>query len=89
VDRSERKLFTPIQIGPLKREHRLVMAPLTRSRSKPGAVMRQYYTQRPERAQLTVSTGPVRKLFKPSLRIPAEPLFAENAYIIGLTEILG
>jgi hypothetical protein len=46
VDRSERKLFTPIQIGPLKREHRLVMAPLTRSRSKPGAVMRQYYTQR-------------------------------------------
>jgi N-ethylmaleimide reductase len=33
------KLFTPIQVGPMKLEHRVVMAPLTRSRSvQPGAI---------------------------------------------------
>jgi 2,4-dienoyl-CoA reductase-like NADH-dependent reductase (Old Yellow Enzyme family) len=32
------KLFTPVQLGSLKLKHRVVMAPLTRSRSEqPGA----------------------------------------------------
>ena len=60
VDRSVRKLFTPIRIGPLTLEHRLVMAPLTRSRSEqpqdiPGSLMRQYYTQRASKGGLIIS----------------------------------
>ena len=44
-------LFTPLNIGPLTLKHRVVMAPLTRSRSEqpgdiPGDLMREYYTQR-------------------------------------------
>jgi N-ethylmaleimide reductase len=54
------KLFTPIQIGRLRLEHRVVMAPLTRSRSQqpgdiPGALMQQYYTQRASKGGLIVS----------------------------------
>jgi N-ethylmaleimide reductase len=60
VDRCARKLFTPIQIGRLTLEHRVVMAPLTRSRSEqpgdvPGALMRQYYTQRASKGGLIIS----------------------------------
>jgi N-ethylmaleimide reductase len=45
------KLFTPVQIGPITLKHRVVMAPLTRSRSQqpgdiPGDLMLEYYTQR-------------------------------------------
>ena len=44
-------LFTPIQFGPMKLKHRVVMAPLTRSRSVqpnsvPGELMAEYYEQR-------------------------------------------
>ena len=44
-------LFTPIELGSLQLKHRVVMAPLTRSRSVqpdsvPGALMREYYEQR-------------------------------------------
>jgi N-ethylmaleimide reductase len=44
-------LFTPVQIGPISLKHRVVMAPLTRSRSEqpgdiPGALMLEYYAQR-------------------------------------------
>lgn len=44
-------LFTPVSFGPLSLKHRLVMAPLTRSRSVqpdsvPGDLMREYYEQR-------------------------------------------
>jgi 2,4-dienoyl-CoA reductase-like NADH-dependent reductase (Old Yellow Enzyme family) len=36
---SENKLFTPIQVGPMELNHRVVMAPLTRSRSvQPGSI---------------------------------------------------
>ena len=45
------KLFTPVQIGPITLGHRVVMAPLTRSRSQqpgdiPSELMLAYYTQR-------------------------------------------
>jgi N-ethylmaleimide reductase len=45
------KLFTPISIGSLKLTHRVVMAPLTRSRADlpgdvPNDLMVEYYTQR-------------------------------------------
>jgi N-ethylmaleimide reductase len=48
---SESKLFTPIKIGPIQLKHRVVMAPLTRSRSEqpggvPGDMMVQYYSDR-------------------------------------------
>jgi hypothetical protein len=45
------KLFTPVQLGSLNLKHRVVMAPLTRSRSEqpggiPGDMMVQYYSDR-------------------------------------------
>jgi N-ethylmaleimide reductase len=45
------KLFTPVQLGSLKLKHRVVMAPLTRSRSEqpggiPSDMMVQYYSDR-------------------------------------------
>lgn len=48
---SKRKLFTPVQFGPMQLKHRVVMAPLTRSRSiqpdsVPGSLMAEYYAQR-------------------------------------------
>ena len=48
---DHRALFSPMTLGPLKLKHRVVMAPLTRSRSiqpdsVPGDLMREYYEQR-------------------------------------------
>ena len=45
------KRFTPVQLGSLKLKHRVVMAPLTRSRSEqpggiPGDMMVRYYSDR-------------------------------------------
>ncbi|HMF69297.1 MAG TPA: alkene reductase, partial [Phyllobacterium sp.] len=45
------KLFTPVQLGSLNLKHRVVMAPLTRSRSEqsagiPSGMMVQYYSDR-------------------------------------------
>ncbi len=57
---TERKLFAPLQIGPITLAHRVVMAPLTRSRSVqpgdvPGDLMLEYYTQRASRGGLIIS----------------------------------
>lgn len=54
------KLFTPVQIGPFTIRHRVVMAPLTRSRSVqpgdvPGDLMLQYYGQRASDGGLIIS----------------------------------
>ena len=56
------KLFTPIQVGSMELEHRVVMAPLTRSRSVqpgsiPGDLMPEYYSQRASEGGLIVSEG--------------------------------
>lgn len=53
-------LFTPVRLGAIELKHRVVMAPLTRSRSDqpgdvPGALMREYYTQRASDGGLIVS----------------------------------
>jgi N-ethylmaleimide reductase len=53
------KLFTPISIGSLKLAHRVVMAPLTRSRSDlpgdvPNDLMLEYYTQRASKGGLII-----------------------------------
>ena len=53
-------LFTPIQVGPMELKHRVVMGPLTRSRSVqpgniPGDLMREYYSQRASDGGLIVS----------------------------------
>src|SRR5271156_2665743 len=57
---SAQKLFTPIQVGPMELKHRVVMSPLTRSRSVqpgdiPGDLMREYYTQRASDGGLIIS----------------------------------
>jgi N-ethylmaleimide reductase len=56
------KLFSPIQIGPVPLKHRVVMAPLTRSRAElpggvPGDLMLTYYTQRASEGGLIISEG--------------------------------
>src|SRR5271168_1089741 len=57
---AQRKLFSPVQIGPITLQHRVVMAPLTRSRSEqpgdiPGNLMLEYYTQRASEGGLLIS----------------------------------
>jgi N-ethylmaleimide reductase len=57
---DHQKLFTPVQIGPITLQHRIVMAPLTRSRSEqpgdiPGKLMLEYYTQRSSEGGLIIS----------------------------------
>jgi N-ethylmaleimide reductase len=54
------KLFSPVQIGAVSLKHRVVMAPLTRSRSVqpgdvPGDLMRGYYEQRASDGGLIIS----------------------------------
>ena len=48
--RSSSKLFSPLQVGPNKLQHRIVMAPLTRFRADddhvPLPLVKQYYGQR-------------------------------------------
>src|SRR5580704_18021401 len=53
-------LFTPVQIGPITLRRRVVMAPLTRSRSEqpgdlPGNLMTEYYGQRASAGGLIIS----------------------------------
>ena len=60
TDHAARKLFAPIQIGPLALSHRVVMGPLTRSRSEqpgdiPGNLMVEYYKQRASEGGLIIS----------------------------------
>src|SRR5258708_8181176 len=60
--RPTQKLFTPVQVGPFTLTHRVVMAPLTRSRSEqpgdiPGDLMAEYYTQRASEGALIISEG--------------------------------
>jgi len=60
--RPTQRLFTPVQVGPFTLTHRVVMAPLTRSRSEqpgdiPGDLMLEYYTQRASEGGLIISEG--------------------------------
>jgi N-ethylmaleimide reductase len=52
-------LFSPIELGPYRLSHRVVMAPLTRMRSDPGDVpndlMVRYYNQRASNGGLIIS----------------------------------
>jgi len=57
---KDKKLFTQVQVGPMTLSHRVVMAPLTRSRSQqpgdvPGDLMRNYYSQRASEGGLIIS----------------------------------
>jgi N-ethylmaleimide reductase len=57
---TDPKLFTPVQVGPVTLMHRVVMAPLTRSRSEqpgdiPSDLMLEYYTQRASEGGLIIS----------------------------------
>jgi N-ethylmaleimide reductase len=59
---SVKTLFSPIRVGPLALSHRVVMAPLTRLRSKiPGDIpvdlMTEYYGQRASEGGLIISEG--------------------------------
>jgi N-ethylmaleimide reductase len=57
---SANNLFTPVQVGSMQLKHRVVMAPLARSRSVqpgsiPGDLMLEYYAQRASEGGLIVS----------------------------------
>src|SRR6266404_645637 len=57
---SANKLFTSVRVGSMELKHRVVMAPLTRSRAVqpggiPGDLMLEYYTQRASEGGLIVS----------------------------------
>jgi N-ethylmaleimide reductase len=57
---TEAKLFTPVSFGPMRLKHRVVMAPLTRSRAGkedavPNDLMAKYYSQRASDGGLIIS----------------------------------
>ena len=56
----EKKLFTPVQVGPIKLKHRVVMPPMSRLRAQPGTgvpshLQLEYYTQRASDGGLIVT----------------------------------
>jgi N-ethylmaleimide reductase len=60
TDTSSPNLFSPVQLGSLQLKHRVIMAPLTRSRSVqpdsvPGDLMRTYYEQRASNGALIIA----------------------------------
>jgi N-ethylmaleimide reductase len=60
---NKAKLFTPVQLGPYKLDHRIVMAPLTRMRTEvdfiPNDLMLEHYTQRATKGGYIVAEGTV------------------------------
>jgi N-ethylmaleimide reductase len=59
LEKYPNSLFSPVSIGDLMLKHRVIMAPLTRSRSIqpdsiPGDLMREYYAQRASEGGLIV-----------------------------------
>jgi 2,4-dienoyl-CoA reductase-like NADH-dependent reductase (Old Yellow Enzyme family) len=59
---SANKLFTRVRVGSMELEHRVAMAPLTRSRSVqpgsiPGDLMIEYFSQQASDGGLIVSEG--------------------------------
>jgi N-ethylmaleimide reductase len=57
---SQGKLFSAVRIGAIDLSHRVVMAPLTRSRAQepgdiPGELMREYYSQRASEGGLIIT----------------------------------
>ena len=59
-ERNHAKLLSPVRLGAISLSHRIVMAPLTRSRSEqpgdiPGALMKEYYSQRASEGGLIIS----------------------------------
>lgn len=57
---DHKALFSPMTFGPLRLKHRVIMAPLTRSRSiqpdsVPGDLIREYYEQRASDGGLIIS----------------------------------
>ena len=60
INEQPNALFTPISLGGFSLEHRVIMAPLTRSRSiqpdsVPGDLMLEYYDQRASKGGLIIS----------------------------------
>ena len=85
---SADKLFTPIQVGPLELKHRVVMSPLTRSRSvQPGSVPGDLLQPSPHRAlEIRESPGIVEDYRKATERAKAAgfdgvELHAGNGYL--------
>lgn len=59
---AQKKLFTPVQIGPLRFKHRIVLPPLSRLRAHwptavPSSLMRDYYRQRASDGGLVMAEG--------------------------------
>ncbi|OJZ79750.1 hypothetical protein ASPFODRAFT_148663 [Aspergillus luchuensis CBS 106.47] len=58
--RESSKLFSPLRLGTMNLEHRVIMSPLTRLRcpgSVPTPVVTEYYTQRATKGGLLISEG--------------------------------
>jgi len=59
---TQKKLFTPVQLGPIKLKHRIVLPPLSRLRAHwptavPSDLMRDYYGQRASDGGLVIAEG--------------------------------
>jgi len=79
-------LFTPLQIGPYRLAHRVVMAPLTRMRAgRPGnvptALNAEYYAQRASRGGLIIAEG--APISPDAQGMPATPGIYSSEQIAG------
>jgi N-ethylmaleimide reductase len=91
---DRQKLFSPVQIGPIALAHRILMAPLTRSRSlEPGDIpsdlMREYYTQRASDGGFIISEATAISITARG-RLGAPGLYSEtfakmNTEVLSLT----
>jgi N-ethylmaleimide reductase len=90
LEKYPSSLFKPVSIGALTLKHRVIMAPLTRSRSIqpdsiPGDLMREYYAQRASEGGLIV--GEATNISVTSRGWLGAPGLYSDAQVAGWTKI--
>jgi N-ethylmaleimide reductase len=83
---TQSPLFTPVQLGALELDHRIVMAPLTRMRSSqpgdvPNALMAEYYAQRATKGGLLIAEA--TQISPQGKGYPATPGIYSDAQVAG------
>jgi N-ethylmaleimide reductase len=87
---NHQQLFTPLELGPVQLKHRVIMAPLTRSRaiqpdSIPSDLMVEYYTQRASDGGLIIAEA--AQLSLPSRGWHGAPGLYTDAQVEGWKKI--
>ncbi len=83
---EQNTLFTPLHLGALQLDHRIVMAPLTRMRSSqpgnvPNALMAEYYAQRATKGGLLIAEA--TQVSPQGMGYPATPGIHSDEQVAG------